>query len=179
MNLPGVVGKGWVFTADRVAFGIRVCLPRWLLLLILAGGMGAASVVTAEEGDTRIVDDIPAAAEKRDRVLINKFLDAVLHGREIEARDMLDPFYSGAQSGAGGKQINYSADKLLKLKMFNNDKATIDAIYYYQDTVNERKHLRYYFVIYRPGINHQHEVMKIEMINSDNIFYLHNIWAPR
>jgi hypothetical protein len=180
MNLLAGTSVAWFYTVGQIALLGRYLLPRQGLLLgCLMIGVVAAPIAGAEQGDVRVVEQIPAAAEKRDRVLINKFLDAVLHGRETEARDLLDPFYSGTSSEAVGRQVNYSADKLLKLNIFRNDKATIDAIYYFQDTVTERKHLRYYFVIYRPGINHLHEVMKIELINSDNIFYLHNIWAPR
>lgn len=160
----------------------RQCQLSLLLLVMLfcMGVLVVSPVMAAGQNEgVRIVDRIPAAAEKRDRVLINKFLEAILNGRETEARDMLDPFYSGTGVEGGGKQVNYSADKLLKLKIFRNKKVTIDAIYYFQDKVSKREHLRYYFVIYRPGIQHQHEVMKIELINSDNVFYLNDVWAPR
>lgn len=127
----------------------------------------------------RIENRIPATAKKRDLALINKFLKAVTQGKQIVARDLLNPHYSGAAGDENERHISYASEKLPRLKIFGNKDAVIERVYYFQDVHKRRKHLRYYFVIYKPGMNQLHEVMKIELINYDNIYYLQNVWAPK
>lgn len=136
-----------------------------------------SSAVAASNG--RVITQVPEAAKERDLKLIDKFLKAVVNGNEAVARDMLDPFYSGTGGLGADRKINYSGDKIPRLKLFGNKKASVVSVYYHQDNVSKFKHKRYYFVIYKPDINHHYEVMKIELINNDNLFYMHNIWAPR
>ena len=159
----------------------------FIAALFFAGALGlfpkpswvipAAYASEADKG--RVETRIPAAAKKRDLALIDKFLDAVVQGKQIEARDLLNPQYSGATGDEQHRQISYASEKLPRLKLFGNKSAVIERVYYFQDVHKRRKHLRYYFVIYKPGMNQMHEVMKIELINYDNIYFLRNVWAPK
>ncbi len=123
----------------------------------------------------RIVTHIPKAAKEHDIALITKFMDLILKGDESGAR------YLATDGGDDdtGAHTNYSSEKISRLNIFNNPKAKIDAIYYYQDIITEFKHLRYYFVIYENGQHRYPQVMKIEMVNYDDLFYLNRFWAPR
>ena len=127
------------------------------------------------KNNQRIVTRIPKAAKERDIKLIQQFMDHILKGDEAGAR------YLASDGGDNEAQdrINYSSEKIARLNIFNNPKARIDAIYYYQDIITDFKHLRYYFVIYENGQHRYPEVMKIEMINYDDLFYLNRFWAPR
>ena len=123
----------------------------------------------------RIVTRIPKAAKERDIILVRQFIDLIIKGDEPGAR------YLATDGGDDetGSHTNYSSEKIARLNIFNNPKARLDAIYYFQDTITEFKHLRYYFVIYENGQHRYPEVMKIEMINFDDLFYLNRFWAPR
>jgi len=147
-----------------------------VLITILSLFFIATEAQAANRNDKqRIITHIPKAAKEYDITLIHKFMDLILKGDEPGAR------YLATDGGVddAGKHTNYSSEKIARLNIFNNPKARIDAIYYYQDIITEFKHLRYYFVIYENGQHRYPEVMKIEMINYDDLFYLNRFWAPR
>lgn len=180
------VGNAGRHACMRLFVRMGACLLFVAILnfaLPTAFGITSWFVPSAYAGQTgingRVETRIPAAAKKRDLALIHKFLDVVLQGKQIEARDLLNPYYSGAASEESGRQVNYASEKLPQLKIFGNKDAEIEEVYYFRDVVSRNKHHRYYFVIYKPGLNHLDEVMKIELINHDNIFYLNDIWAPK
>ena len=127
------------------------------------------------KGKTRIVTNIPKAATERDLALINKFMNLVLLGKEAEAVTLA----TDGSSDDSGKHSNYSIEKIARLKIFGNPKAKIAAVHYYQDTISRFRHLRYYFVIYDTGQHLYPEVIKMELINYDNLFYINKFWAPR
>jgi len=129
----------------------------------------------SQQNNQRIVTRIPKAAKERDIKLIQQFMDRILKGDEPGARYLAT---DGGDNEAGD-HTNYSSEKIARLNIFNNPKARIDAIYYYQDIISDFKHLRYYFVIYENGQHRYPEVMKIEMVNFDDLFYLNRFWAPR
>ncbi|GEM_PF-6869649 len=129
----------------------------------------------ATQNNQRVVTRIPKAAKERDIALINRFMNLILKGDESGARFLA----TDGGDDDSGEHTNYSTEKIARLYIFNNPKVKIDAIYYYQDLINEFKHLRYYFVIYETGQHRYPEVMKIEMINYDDLFYLNRFWAPR
>lgn len=170
VRLPVRMGT-WLLFALALQFGsaIAIDVAPWLM----------SSAYASQQINGRVETRIPAAAKKRDLALINKFLDVVVEGKQIEARDLLNPYYSGAISEESERQVSYASEKLPRLKIFGNQKAEIEGIYYSRDIVNRNKHLRYYYVIYTPGMNQLDEVMKIELISYDNIFYLYNVWAPK
>jgi len=146
-----------------------------LSTVILALFFVAAETHAASQKDQRIVTRIPRAAKQRDIILIRKFMEMILKGDEAEARALA----TDGSDDDSGAHTNYSSEKIARLYIFNNPKAKINAIYYYQDVINKFKHLRYYFVIYETGQHRYPEVMKIEMINYDDLFYLKRFWAPR
>jgi len=123
----------------------------------------------------RIVTQIPNAAKVNDITLIQKFMDRILKGDEPGARYLA----TDGDDEETRAHTHYSSEKIARLNIFNNPKAKIDAIYYYQDTITELEHKRYYFVIYENGQHRYPEVMKIEMVNYDDLFYLNRFWAPR
>jgi len=144
-------------------------------IVLLALFFVTAETYAATPKDQRIVSRIPRAAKERDIILIRKFMDLILKGDEPGAR------YLATDGGDddSGEHINHSSEKIARLYIFNNPKAKVDAIYYYRDIINEFKHLRYYFVVYETGQHRYPEVMKVEMINYDDLFYLNRFWAPR
>jgi len=125
--------------------------------------------------NNRIVTKIPKAAKERDLALIHQFMDLILQGNEPEARILA----TDGSNDDTGQHKNYSSEKIARLKIFGNPKARVDAVYYFQDVITQFKHLRYYFVIYETKQHLYPEVMKIELINFDNLFYLNRFWAPR
>ncbi len=146
-----------------------------ILLLISALFLVVTETQAANRDDQRIVTRIPKAAKERDITLIRKFMDLILKGDEPGARYLA----TDGSSDDSGEHTNHSSEKIARLYIFNNPKAKVDAIYYYQDVINKFKHLRYYFVIYETGQHRYPEVMKIEMINFDDLFYLNRFWAAR
>ncbi len=146
-----------------------------ILTITLALFFVTAETHAATQNSQRVVTRIPKAAKERDIAIIQRFMDFILKGNEAEARALAT---DGGDEDIG-KHSNYSSEKIARLYIFNNPKAKIDAVYYYQDLINEFKHLRYYFVIYETGQHRYPEVMKIEMINYDDLFYLNRFWAPR
>ncbi|HEC17098.1 MAG TPA: hypothetical protein ENI99_11095 [Sedimenticola sp.] len=162
-----------------------IALPIVLLALFFITGESPASTQTdrlptktsgaGKNSGVRIVTNIPKAAKERDLALINKFMNLILLGREAEAVTLAtDGGYY-----ASGKHTSYSAEKIARLKIFGNPKAKVVAVHYYRDTISKFRHLRYYFVIYETGQHLYPEVMKIELINYDNLFYISKFWAPR